>query len=115
MIAIHTAFRVDPDRLDAFGKQFIEMSQSVRDEAGCILYKWFPDPESDDKCHAVSVWESEETLAAHRAHPQHVEHMRTLEARGVLSFTSHYCTISSVESKETSYRDSSEPSEGTRK
>ena len=61
-----------------------ERTTTRDDEAGCIVYCFAADPCRDDLIQVYELWESEEALLAHFAHPNY-HAMRTMLNEGGLA------------------------------
>jgi quinol monooxygenase YgiN len=73
VIVNYTSFLVRSDDLSGFDAWFSGLVDQARQEEGCVVYDFYPDLHEPRRRAVVAVWTSEETLAAHRIHPLHIE------------------------------------------
>ena len=86
LIAVEAAITVaDPATRQSLIDRSVPIQQATRDEeAGCIVYCFAADPCRDDLIQVYELWESEEALVAHFAHPNY-HAMRTMLNDGGLA------------------------------
>jgi len=86
LIAVEAAITVvDPASRQGLIDRSVPIQQATRDdEAGCIVYCFAADPCRDDLIQVYELWESEDALLAHFAHPNYHE-MRTMLNEGGLA------------------------------
>ena len=86
LIAVEAAITVaDPSSRQDLLERTAPIQQATRDEEpGCIVYCFAADPCQDDLIQVYELWESEEALQAHFAHPNYLA-MRTMLNEGGLA------------------------------
>lgn len=90
LIAVEAAIRIaDPSTRQALVERSAPVQKATRDdEPGCIVYCFAPDPCEDDLIQVYELWESEEALQAHFAHPNYHDMRAMLGAGGLVSAVS---------------------------
>jgi quinol monooxygenase YgiN len=86
LIAVEAAITVaDPATRQVLIERSVPIQQATRDdEPGCIVYCFAADPCRHDLIQVYELWESEEALMAHFAHPNY-HAMRTMLNDGGLA------------------------------
>ena len=86
LIAVEAAITVvDPASRQGLIDRSVPIQQATRDDkAGCIVYCFAADPCRDDLIQVYELWESEDALLAHFAHPNY-HAMRTMLNEGGLA------------------------------
>lgn len=79
LIAVEAAITVaDPSKRDEIVARSAPFQQATRDEEpGCLVYCFAADPCRPELIQVYELWESEEALQAHFAHPNY-HNMRTM-------------------------------------
>lgn len=75
MIVIAGEFEIKPEKMNEAIAAAVEMQTETMKEAGCVVYRFYTDPENPNMIHLFEEWESEAHLAAHFQTP----HMATFQ------------------------------------
>jgi quinol monooxygenase YgiN len=69
MIAVIGHLDVDPAHRDELVAASTDLQRAVRDEPGCLVYVFAPDPTDPGRIGITELWESADALDAHFVHP----------------------------------------------
>lgn len=89
MIVNYSSFRIEGSDAAAFDRWFFRLVEAARCEEGCLVYDYFVDPADRSRRYVMAAWTSEQTLAAHRVHPLHIEMLAEGSARGIRDLRKH--------------------------
>ncbi len=91
LIAVEAAITIaDPSTRQALIEKSAPIQKATRDdEPGCMVYCFAADPCQDDLIQVYELWESEEALQAHFAHPNYHDMRAMLGAGGLVSAVSN--------------------------
>lgn len=86
LVVVEAQIVVEAAGRDAVVAESVPIQQATRDEEpGCLVYCFAADPVHDDRIQVYELWESEEALHEHFAHPNYAAMLELLGARGLIS------------------------------
>ena len=98
LIAVEAALVVaDQSQRDAIVAASAPIQGATRrEEPGCLVYSFAADPVEKDLIQVYELWQDEESLAAHFAHPNYTAMRDLLHAAGLKSTASRKLRIDAV-------------------
>jgi len=86
LVVVEAKIVVEAAARDALVAQSQPVQQATREEEpGCIVYCFAADPVHDDRIQVYELWESEDALQEHFAHPNYTQMLQLLGSGGLVS------------------------------
>jgi quinol monooxygenase YgiN len=86
LVVVEAQIVVDAARRDELVAESAPVQQATRDEEpGCLVYCFAADPTLADRIQVYELWESEDALHEHFAHPNYTRMLQLLASGGLVA------------------------------